>query len=64
MLTSCQANLTYCTIYTPVKFVSTGGIEESMISIYSAISQVCLAGGKHYKMNTGKCYTIVNDLAM
>jgi hypothetical protein len=38
-------------------------VEDSMINIYSAISKVCLAGGKHYKMNTGTCYTVVNDLA-
>jgi hypothetical protein len=38
-------------------------LEDSIINIYSAISKVCLAGGKHYKMNSGTCYTIVNDLA-
>jgi hypothetical protein len=37
-------------------------VEDSMINIYSAITKVCLGGGKHYKLKGGTCYTIVNDL--
>ena len=47
----------------PTELLNPTSAENSMINIYSAISKVCLAGGKHYKMNTGTCYTIVNDLA-
>jgi hypothetical protein len=37
-------------------------VEDSMINIYSAISNVTLEGGKFYKMKRGTCYTIINDL--
>jgi hypothetical protein len=47
----------------PMELSNLTAVEDSMINIYSAISKVCLAGGKHYKMNTGTCYTVVNDLA-
>ena len=47
----------------PTELLNLTAMEDSMINIYSAISKVCLAGGKHYKMNSGTCYTIVNDLA-
>jgi OTU-like cysteine protease len=47
----------------PIELSNLTAVEDSMINIYSAISKVCLAGGKHYKLNSGTCYTIVNDLA-
>ena len=34
----------------PTELLSLTSVEDSMINIYSAISKVCLAGGKHYKM--------------
>jgi hypothetical protein len=42
--------------------------EISMISIYSAITKVCLVGGgvdfgKHYSADGGVSYTIINELA-
>jgi hypothetical protein len=43
----------------PTELLNLTAVEDSMINIYSAISKVCLAGGKHYKMNSGTCYTIV-----
>jgi hypothetical protein len=38
-------------------------VEQSMISIYSAISKITLVGGKHYQSKGATTYTIVNDLA-
>ena len=47
----------------PVESVGLIGVEESMISIYSSVTKMFLAGGKHYKMKGGTSYTIVNDLS-
>ena len=33
-----------------------------MINIYSAITNVSMAGGKHRQLRGGTCYTIINDL--
>jgi primosomal replication protein N len=38
-------------------------VEQSMISIYSAVSKVSLMGGKHYRVKGATTYTIVNNLA-
>lgn len=46
----------------PIELVGLTIVEESMISIYSAVTKVCLAGGKHYKLKPGSSYTIINDL--
>ena len=32
-----------------------------MINIYSAITNVSMAGGKHRQLRGGTCYTIIND---
>lgn len=45
------------------ELVGLTGVEESMISIYSSVTKMFLAGGKHYKMKGGTSYTIVNDLS-
>lgn len=37
-------------------------IEESMINIYSAVTNISLVGGKHFKVRGATCYTIINDL--
>ena len=37
-------------------------VEESMINIYSAVTNISLAGGKHFKVRGATCYTIINDL--
>jgi hypothetical protein len=34
----------------PTEHFNLTSVEDSMINIYRAISNVCLAGGKHYKM--------------
>ena len=46
----------------PVEIQSLTIVEDSMINIYSAISNVTLEGGKFYKMKSGTCYTFINDL--
>jgi hypothetical protein len=46
----------------PDELVGLTCVEESMINIYSAVTKMFLAGGKHYKMKGGTSYTIVNDL--
>jgi hypothetical protein len=46
----------------PSVLIGLTAVEDSKINIYSAITKVCLAGGKHYKLKGGTCYTIVNDL--
>jgi hypothetical protein len=38
------------------------GVEESIINIYSSVTKMFLAGGKHYKVKGGTSYTIINDL--
>jgi hypothetical protein len=38
-------------------------VEQSMISIYSAISKITLVGGKHYQTKGASTYTVINDLA-
>jgi hypothetical protein len=47
----------------PDELIGLTAVEDSMINIYSAITKVFLAGGKHYKLKGGTCYTIINDLA-
>ena len=47
----------------PVELTGLTTVEESMINIYSAITKMVPAGGKHYKMKGCTCYTIINDLA-
>ena len=47
----------------PVELTGLTSVEESMINIYSAITKMVPAGGKHYKMKGCTCYTIINDLA-
>jgi hypothetical protein len=47
----------------PDELIGLTAVEDSMINIYSAIAKVFLAGGKHYKLKGGTCYTIINDLA-
>jgi hypothetical protein len=47
----------------PVELEDLTLIEESMISIYNAISKVCLVGGKHYHMKGATSYTVINDVA-
>lgn len=37
-------------------------VEKSMINIYSAVTNIILAGGKHFKVRGVTCYTIINDL--
>ena len=37
-------------------------VEESMITIYSAVSKITLARGGHYKVKSSTTYTIINDL--
>ena len=46
----------------PDELVGLTLVEESMINIYSAITNVCMAGGKHWHLRGGSCYTIINDL--
>jgi copper chaperone CopZ len=46
----------------PMELTGLSPVEDSMINIYSAITKVCLAGGKHYKLQPGTSYTIINDL--
>jgi hypothetical protein len=47
----------------PAELTGLTSVEESMINIYSAITKMVPAGGKHYKMKGCTCYTIINDLA-
>jgi hypothetical protein len=46
----------------PAELIGLTTVEDSMISIYSAITNMFLAGVKHYKLKGGTCYTIINDL--
>lgn len=46
----------------PDELVGLTLVEESMINIYSAITNVSMAGGKHWQLRGGSCYTIINDL--
>ena len=46
----------------PVELIGLTRVEESMINIYSSVTKMFLAGGKHYKVKGGTSYTIVNDL--
>ena len=46
----------------PVELIGLTSVEESMINIYSAITKMYPAGGKHYKLKGSTCYTIINDL--
>jgi hypothetical protein len=39
----------------PTELLNLTAVDDSMINIYSASSKVCLAGGKHYKINSGTC---------
>lgn len=52
----------------PKELVDLTHVELSMISIYSAVTKVCILGGgvdfgKHYNADGGVNYTIINDLA-
>lgn len=47
----------------PVELVGLTSVEESMINIYSSVTKMFLAGGKHYKVKGGTSYTIINDLS-
>jgi hypothetical protein len=46
----------------PTELTGLTSVEESMINIYSAITKMVPAGGKHYKLKGCTCYTIINDL--
>ena len=46
----------------PDELMNLTAVEESMINIYSAITNISLAGGKHFKVRGATCYTIINDL--
>ena len=46
----------------PVELSGLTSVEDSMISIYSAVTKVCLAQGKHYRLKACTSYTIINDL--
>ena len=46
----------------PVELIGLTRVEESMINIYSSVTKMFLAGGKHYKVKGGTSYTIINDL--
>ena len=46
----------------PLELVALTCVEESMINIYSSVTKMFLAGGKHYKVKGGTSYTIINDL--
>ena len=46
----------------PHKLMNLTAVEESMINIYSAITNISLAGGKYFKVRGATCYTITNDL--
>ena len=46
----------------PSELVGLTCVEESMINIYSSVTKMFLAGGKHYKVKGGTSYTIINDL--
>ena len=46
----------------PDELVGLTRVEDSMINIYSAITNVSMAGGKHWQIRGGTCYTIINDL--
>ena len=46
----------------PVELVGLTCVEKSMINIYSSVTKMFLAGGKHYKVKGGTSYTIINDL--
>ena len=45
----------------PVELIGLTRVEESMINIYSSVTKMFLAGGKHYKVKGGISYTIIND---
>jgi hypothetical protein len=42
----------------PDELIGLTAVEDSMINIYSAITKVFLAGGKHYKLKGGTYYTM------
>lgn len=46
----------------PIELCGLTSVEDSMISIYSAVTKVCLAQGKHYRLKACTSYTIINDL--
>lgn len=47
----------------PMELTGLTYIEQSMISIYSAISKITIIGGKHYFTKGACTYTVINDLA-
>jgi hypothetical protein len=47
----------------PLELTNLTYVEQSMISLYSAISKITLVGGKHYHSKGAFTYTVVNDLA-
>lgn len=47
----------------PDELVGLTMVEESMINIYSSVTKLFLAGGKHFKIKGGTSYTIINDLS-